>query len=492
MENKQDKLLVGLIVVFTGKYKTYMERFVETFKKNFCGGNANLYIFTDGEVPDDPRIIKIPVKHLGWPTMPLLRPEMLYKHRHLFKNEYLYTIDGDVYFKEKITQGELTGDLVGTLHRNLERPRVDFNYEKRKESTAYVSPDEGEKYFACGLYGGNRVRFFDILRIMSENIRKDINKGIRAVWGDESHINRYFIDHPPTKILSPIYMCPENNTKFNGKIIHYHKDFKKINIEDTKNYETVNQADFENIQFSNYKILVTGHKGYIGSRLVRELKKNYQVFGMDLKVGHDILYGEFPKVDIVIHLAAQAGAIPSMENPMWDARNNIMATLKIIEQYPDAKIIFPTSGAATDPQSPYGVTKRACEDYFRILHKNYVVLRLSSIFGEKDRGVVDNFIRDEKPTIFGDGQSIRDFVHVNDIVRGMIHAIDWNIGLYCMGSGIGTKVIEIAEATGKKIYFSPDRPGELKEVVLENNTPDWRPTIDPISYVKSKCNPISV
>ena len=492
--------VIGLIVVYTGEYFKYFDKFWETFKVNFCGGNAKLYVFTDRplcDLPDDPRIVRIPTNHLGFPIMPLLRWHLVKHAEDKLTEDYLYLIDGDVYFESKVTEGELKTGLAGTLHRNIEKQRSDYNYENRKESTAYVYPHEGDKYFACGFVGGERERFLAMTNTLVKNIDSDIKKGIRAVWGDESHLNRYFIDNKPSKIFSPEYMCPENNIKFNKKIVHVYKDFKKINIEDTKDYLTVNPEDFKNINIGGRRILITGHRGYIGSKLYSNMKAvGYNVFGIDREEGNDInnktsdVMLKENEYDVVIHLSAQTGAIPSMKNPRQDAVDNILATLKIIKNNPDARIIFATSGASLDPESPYGVSKQACERYLKILHKDYVICRLSSIFGGKDRGVVDNFIRDEEPIVYGDGSAVRDFVYVYDIISALYKALEWEVGEYILGSGVGTSVKELANATGKKIIYKEHRQGEKQEVILQNTTPNWTPKKSPVEFIEKELRDI--
>jgi UDP-glucose 4-epimerase len=235
-------------------------------------------------------------------------------------------------------------------------------------------------------------------------------------------------------------------------------------------------------------ILITGDKGYIGSRLkdALVLMGHKKLYGIDLKNGQDVLYHDLPKADVVYHLVAQAGVPTSFENPMWDARNNIMATIRIAERYPESRVIFTTSGAALEPESPYGLSKRTAEGYIRLLCKNAVIVRLSSVYGNKPKGVVDNFVRNKVPTVYGNGSAVRDFVHVDDVVRGLIKAKDWEPGTYTMGSGKGTSVKELADVTGKEIKYLPARPGEKEKVVLENTTPNWEPKVDVIEYIGSK------
>ena len=241
------------------------------------------------------------------------------------------------------------------------------------------------------------------------------------------------------------------------------------------------------------KILVTGNEGFIGQRLMSELYRhdNFHVIGMDVKNGNDILYADLPNdIDYVFHLAAQAGAIPSMEDPVHDARQNILCTIRIAKKYAHTatRIIYTTSGGAISPESPYGLSKKTGEEYLKMLAPdNTVICRLSSIYGDKPRGVVDTFIRGASCNIMGDGSSTRDFVHVDDIARGLVKAMKWDPGEYSMGSGIPTTVEEVARATGKEIEYLPSRKGEIHTAVLPNTTPDWKPERKVLDYVRSKC-----
>lgn len=238
-------------------------------------------------------------------------------------------------------------------------------------------------------------------------------------------------------------------------------------------------------------VLITGSHGYIGTVLRNKLDEKCWVYEeCDLKIGRDILYFEpqfSPK--IIYHLAAQSGAIPSMEDPINDACQNILGTLRAIKlanRY-NARLVFPTSGGALEPESPYGLSKKTCEEYIKMLCNDYVILRLSSIYGEKPRGVVDNFIRADICTMYGDGSSVRDFVHVDDIVEAFIRGSSAPKGEYQCGSGKGVSVFELVEATGKPRKRESARTGEKGRVVLKNTLPGWEPKIHVLDYIKEKC-----
>lgn len=232
------------------------------------------------------------------------------------------------------------------------------------------------------------------------------------------------------------------------------------------------------------KIVVTGHKGFIGSYLYSALDN---AIGIDIKDGNDILSCELPDADVVFHLAAQSKVVNSVEDPMHDAKVNILGTIRIAERYKNAKIIYTSSAGAIQEKisSPYGLSKRVGEEYLNLLHKNAVICRLPNVVGKGGAGVIEVFKGPGKNVIYGDGMQTRDFVHVKDIVRGLLLAIEWDKGMYEMGSGKTMTVLEIAEAVGKPYEFAPAREGELLESRCANTTPNWEPEIDIMDYIRS-------
>jgi histo-blood group ABO system transferase len=85
------------------------------------------------------------------------------------------------------------------------------------------------QYFAGGFNGGTSLEYLKMAKKISENIIDDFNRGFIAIWHDESHLNRYFIDNPPTKILNPSYCYPENwNIPFERKLLALDKNHSEI------------------------------------------------------------------------------------------------------------------------------------------------------------------------------------------------------------------------------------------------------------------------
>lgn len=274
------------------------------------------------------------------------------------------------------------------------------------------------------------------------------------------------------------------------------------------------------------KILVTGGAGFIGSHVVdRYVELGHNVVVVDnLSTGRkefinkkakfykidiiskklkDIFQKEMP--NIVNHHAAQIDIRKSVEEPIFDARVNILGSINVIQNCINCgakKIIFASTGGAiygepeylpvpeshkTQPISPYGVSKLAIEIYLFAMNcykpLDYTILRYANVYGPRqnplgEAGVYAIFLgkmqKNETCTLYGYGEPIRDYIYVGDIVRANVLALTkGNHGIYNLGTGIGTSVKEIfqilKEITGykKEPEYKPLRSGELNKVYLD-------------------------
>jgi histo-blood group ABO system transferase len=213
---------VGLLIVATGKYITFVSPLIKSARTHFCANHQVTYfVFTDGQLSQEPDIVKIEQKKLGWPYDTMMRIAMYHEQRDLLQNmDYIFAVDADMLFVDTVGD-EILSDRVATLHPGYVGRRG--TYEYRKQCTAYVKPNEGLYYFAGGFNGGSKDEFLKMVKEITENIYKDLEHGIIALWHDESHINRYFIDNPPTQILSPSYCYSMNLAATQGKILPYQK-----------------------------------------------------------------------------------------------------------------------------------------------------------------------------------------------------------------------------------------------------------------------------
>lgn len=285
------------------------------------------------------------------------------------------------------------------------------------------------------------------------------------------------------------------------------------------------------------KIAVTGGAGFIGSHIVDALvdagadvviiddfstgreenvnpKATLKRCDIQDEAAVDDLFARF-RPDIVDHHAAQIDIRKSVTDPAFDARVNIVGSivlLKAAAKYGVKGFIFASTGGAIygetpvaakenspkAPISPYGAAKAAVEQYLYVYGKTYglrtVALRYGNVYGPRqdprgEAGVVSIFaeklLSGEKPTIFGTGNQVRDYIYVGDVARANLLAIDYlsqktdttyttpDDGAFNIGTGRSTSVNDLfhllAEATGgsKEALYGEARPGELMESRLD-------------------------
>ncbi len=285
------------------------------------------------------------------------------------------------------------------------------------------------------------------------------------------------------------------------------------------------------------KALVTGGAGFIGSHLVDALvERGDDVLVIDdLSNGKranlsDALSGgatlevlditeprllltslEAFKPEAVYHLAAQMDVRKSMADPGFDARLNVVGTLNVLEaavRLGAQRFLFTSTGGAIYgegagredelpfaegarclPDSVYGQSKMAAEGYVGLYGRTRglatSVVRLGNVYGPRqdpklEAGVVAIFsdlARDgERPTVFGDGTQTRDYIHVADVVAGILAADAAGApGPFNLGTGAETSVLELAEAIGRlsgreggfEPEFAPAREGEVERTYLD-------------------------
>ncbi len=279
------------------------------------------------------------------------------------------------------------------------------------------------------------------------------------------------------------------------------------------------------------KALVTGGAGFIGSHLVdRLIDDDWEVLAVDdLSNGHldrladarqigpvhfhqlDICTDEFREAvrrfepDVIHHLAAQSAVRPSVEDPVFDARVNVLGTINVLQAAAESeaqRVVFASSGGAmfgevpgdpvtedapAFPDSPYGISKKIVEDYFRYFRElagvDYAILALGNVYGPRqdphgEAGVVAIFSRlmldGRRPVIHGDGEQARDYVYIDDIVDAFARAGEIGGGVRLnIGSGQATTVNDlyafIAAAAGYdgSPEHGPPKSGDLARSVID-------------------------
>lgn len=222
-----EQLNIGLSIVATGKYIAFVKPLLDSAEQYFCPQHTRTYfIFTDGAQSDlddllrssySDRIVITYQKRLGWPYDTLMRFAIYDQHKNLFAStDYMFATDADMLFVG--TEGdEILHDRVATQHPGFEKNKPLWGseppYDRNPDSTAYIAYDSGTHYFAGGFYGGTTAEFIKMISSVTRNILADLEKQYIAVWHDESHLNRYFIDNLPSVMLDRSYCYPENGQK---------------------------------------------------------------------------------------------------------------------------------------------------------------------------------------------------------------------------------------------------------------------------------------
>ena len=202
---------IGLLIIATNKYDRFVKPLIDSARKHFLTNHkVTYYVFTDSEklneLGDD--VIIIPHEHKPWPLTTLYRYKTFVKHKDvLIKEDYLFYCDADMLFVDTVGD-EILGDRVSTIHPGFMGQRG--TPETNPKSLAYVSPKENLVYYAGGFNGGASKNFLNMSETIDKNIDIDMGNGIIAIWHDESHMNRYFIDNKPTLVLDPSYCYPES------------------------------------------------------------------------------------------------------------------------------------------------------------------------------------------------------------------------------------------------------------------------------------------
>ena len=231
IEMKDKQKNIGLCIMATGKYITFAASLIKSAETYFCKNHQVTYfVFTDGELllyeVDPKKIVIMHQSKLGWPYDTLMRFKVYWDNRNKFElMDYIFACDADMLFVD-IVGDEILSDLVATQHP-LQKGRG--TYETNKLSAACIAKHEGTHYFAGGFYGGIKREFFNLITFTMNQVEIDLEKKYIALWHDESHLNRYFVDHKPTLILCPSYCYPQGyDIPYAPKLVALQKKHQEI------------------------------------------------------------------------------------------------------------------------------------------------------------------------------------------------------------------------------------------------------------------------
>jgi histo-blood group ABO system transferase len=228
-------LRVGILVVATNKYFQFFPPLARSIRQHLRipGAEVRFFCFTNvaAAVEADTDLVRI--DHQPWPLVALLRHKFITDHAHVLSTmDHLVYVDADTRFVGSVGS-EILGDRVCVLHPGFyDSPRAAFTYEDNPRSRAYIPPERGQHYFQSCLLTGRTDLFLDMARELHEAVCEDLKNNLIAVWWDESHLNRFMVDHPPTRILHPGYAYPEGATlPFEAKVMGLAKDHAAMRSE---------------------------------------------------------------------------------------------------------------------------------------------------------------------------------------------------------------------------------------------------------------------
>jgi len=275
------------------------------------------------------------------------------------------------------------------------------------------------------------------------------------------------------------------------------------------------------------QILVTGGAGFVGSHIVdayladghkvvvvddlftgrlENVNPQCEFHRMDIRDPRLEVLFERHKFDIVSHQAARGNVRASMEDPMTYADVNVRGGINLLEccrKYEVRKIIYSSTGGCVygeprylpadeihplQPRDPYGGSKASYELYLPLYDMNYgvryTILRYPNVYGPRqdpfgEAGVVSIFIgqmlRNIQPIINGDGEQLRDYVYISDVVHANLLVTDkGDNDAFNVGWGKGTSVNQIfyelksiLRSDAREVH-GPAKLGEIRQTYLDS------------------------
>lgn len=284
--------------------------------------------------------------------------------------------------------------------------------------------------------------------------------------------------------------------------------------------------------FGGKSLLITGGAGYLGTNLIHALKDiKCKIFRLDKADAvfepicglvnvtdrkDDIKHlscweNVIGNVDIVFHLAAQTSTYIANENPPADLENNVIPILNLLESCRKAgmnkTVIFASTATIVgltsklpvneefpdNPITMYDLHKLMAEQYLKYFSRlemaSGAVLRLSNVYGpgpkssRPDRGILNQMtkraVEGKALTVYGEGNYLRDYVHVEDVVQAFlnaaVHIEKLKGGHYFIGSGRGYTIKESMQLVADRVFLKTGRVVPIEHI--EPPTPQ-----SPIEY----------
>lgn len=196
-------------------------------------------------------------------------------------------------------------------------------------------------------------------------------------------------------------------------------------------------------------IYITGHTGFIGKHLVKKLSPLQRLI-------HNELPWNTNNKNPLVHLASVTTLSKDFIPELFDT--NISYSKQLFDKSKNERIVYASSTSAAELTNPYAYTKRYLE-YLGEKHGNAVGLRFFNCYGPgNNKGIVKaalDAVFNGNDMVISGGDQVRDFIYIDDVVRTIIDSLNWEPGIYDVGTGKGTTIRHliqmIEQITGFKI-----------------------------------------
>ncbi|KAM9766085.1 alpha-1,3-galactosyltransferase 2-like isoform 1-T2 [Menidia menidia] len=205
---------VALTVFAVGRYlDAYLHTFLVSAEKHFMlGFPVTYYVFTDSpakvakvELAPERKLVVVQVERQHrWQDISMMRMKTI---SEIIETEledrfdYVFCFDVDQEFTGRFGS-ETLGESVALLHAHYYKlPKHMFTYDRNPKSKAFL--EEGDYYYHAAIFGGSLEKVKALVDFCFMGIMDDKLNDVEALWHDESHLNKFFWLHKPTKLLSP-------------------------------------------------------------------------------------------------------------------------------------------------------------------------------------------------------------------------------------------------------------------------------------------------
>jgi len=236
------------------------------------------------------------------------------------------------------------------------------------------------------------------------------------------------------------------------------------------------------------KILITGHKGFIGQHVFADWQQTHNHLLVGIDFPYDIGNFDGGDYDLVIHLAAYADIRDSQENPEKYYDNNVIKTKKIFDwcRETNTRLLYASSSAVEERYwtNPYAMTKWINEI---MAPPNSVGMRFTTVYGPGGRGnMMYDLLKNKKAKYVTNHK--RDWIHIKDVCRAIRYLASSDVtGPVTIGTGKSVAVKDLAKAFGQgHLPVLEDTPGEREDNVADISimkSIGWFPTIDVLGTV---------